>query len=150
VEDMALSRKMTKLVLEKMGCKVKYAENGEQAIDIIVASNDPFDDTHSEPIDIILMDQNMPGISGVATLQYLRKLLDDLPPVIALTADDSLMRDSMFGEYGFSDFLLKPFTPEHLYASVKNCMEISKAKRKRAAAEPLPFNIKQYTKSKAG
>jgi CheY-like chemotaxis protein len=87
-----------------MGHQVTIAVNGYEALRIL---------EHQPLPDMVLMDIQMPVISGTETLRMIRERYPDLKVVAqsahALTGD----RDRFLGE-GYDDYLPKPFTPEQL------------------------------------
>ncbi|MCR5788493.1 MAG: response regulator [Lachnospiraceae bacterium] len=99
VDDNDMNLEVIEGLLEETKMKVVTAESGQECIDIL----------REQTFDIIFLDQMMPGMSGIQTLEQLRKehLADDTP-VIVLTADAIVgARDNYISE-GFSDYLSKP------------------------------------------
>ncbi len=74
--------------------------------------------------DFIILDIDMPGISGIEVLKTLRK--EDLTkntPVIMLTAhgDKELVRQCL--QYGITDYLIKPYDPDKLAQKINSALE---------------------------
>jgi DNA-binding response OmpR family regulator len=87
-EDDAEMRRMVIQALRLDGYQVIEAEDGEELLSLLLAN----DSTQHAPIDLIVSDVRMPGISGVDMLETLRAA-DDSTPVILMTAfPDDLMR----------------------------------------------------------
>jgi len=107
VEDNKINQVITKKMLSKKEISCDIANNGNEAIDL----------AEKNKYDAILMDNHMPGISGVeATIQI--RMFDKEIPIIALTAislDDSL--DSFY-DAGCNDVVTKPFKPEVFYQKI--------------------------------
>ena len=108
IDDEPHIRQMMRLTLESSGYSVEEAGSGEEGLRIFGNGR-----TH----DVVILDQKMPGIDGLATL---RRLKDRLPEacVLMVTAFASveLAVDAM--KLGAFDFLRKPMTPETLRAAV--------------------------------
>ncbi len=108
IDDEPHIRQMMRLTLESSGYSVDEAGSGEEGLRIFGNGR-----TH----DVVILDQKMPGIDGLATLKHLK---DRLPEacVLMVTAFASveLAVDAM--KLGASDFLRKPMTPEALRAAV--------------------------------
>ncbi|MGH1371059.1 MAG: response regulator [Cellvibrionaceae bacterium] len=106
-EDNVVNQKVAKALLEKMGCQTHIASNGFEALDI----------AQRFPIDIILMDMQMPDMNGVEATQELRASkhahLKEVP-IIALTANATAQDRDVCLEAGMNDFLSKPFRPDAL------------------------------------
>ncbi|MEM6722921.1 MAG: response regulator [Bacteroidota bacterium] len=111
VEDNKLNQMVAKKFLNKWGAKTDLAVNGEEALDAV----------KSKVFDIILMDLNMPVMSGVdATIQ-----IRSLPgpyfqniPIIALTASAMLEEREKIMSVGMNDYLAKPFDPAELHRAI--------------------------------
>ena len=99
-EDNLTNRKVIGRILERAGHEVAVVESGEAVVEALEA----------EPYDIVLMDINMPGMSGIEAMKLLRFMrpAHELPPVVVLSADATAdtRRDSEAA--GFSGYLTKP------------------------------------------
>lgn len=100
VDDNAINRTVVATLLEPLGCRVSTAEDGERAIDHLARHRS----------DLVLLDIHMPGLSGVETLEIIRRrgLTAASTPIIALTAD--AMKEQVDGlmAAGFSGVESKP------------------------------------------
>lgn len=99
IDDNDMNLEVIGALLKDTKVKVTMAESGAECLDILKETS----------FDLILLDQMMPGMSGVQTLAKIRNghLADDVP-VIALTADAIVgARDNYIRE-GFTDYLSKP------------------------------------------
>jgi signal transduction histidine kinase/ActR/RegA family two-component response regulator len=78
VDDNAINRKVASALLQRLGLSVELAESGQQALDLLA----------STPVDLVLMDLQMPDLDGAATTRALRlrEAGGSRTPVIALTA----------------------------------------------------------------
>jgi CheY-like chemotaxis protein len=98
VEDNPVNFKLMKILLGKMNCIVDGAFNGKEAVDKV----------RQGKYDIILMDLQMPEMSGIEASEVIRRELKSTTPIIALTAraltED---REACLGA-GMNDFLTKP------------------------------------------
>jgi CheY-like chemotaxis protein len=104
VEDDQDHRPLLSLMLRKAGAEVVVAENGKMAIEAACAARDA-----GKPLDLILMDVQMPVLDGCAAASQLRAAGFG-NPIIALTArSDSAERDRCLAA-GCDDFLTKPFS----------------------------------------
>ncbi len=103
VEDNPINQKIMARTLEAEGLQVSVASNGKEAIKAIQAAD----------YDVVLMDMQMPVLSGIETTKILREEigLTELP-IIALTAN--VMKEDMERclEAGMNDFMAKPMNPE--------------------------------------
>lgn len=113
VEDHHMNRMVIEKTLQKKWpeARILLAKSGEEALDILKAKN-------IDPIDLILMDLQMPGMDGYATSTQIRQDYADHAkrvPIIAMTAQPQVANDIRFVDSGMDDFILKPFDPEELF-----------------------------------
>lgn len=108
VEDEAEIASFIRQGLSEEGYTVTWAVEGEKALELLDA----------EPIDLVLLDIRLPGISGIDVLKALRERHMDLP-VMMLTALDAV-EDRVSGlRAGADDYLPKPFNFEELLARIE-------------------------------
>lgn len=106
-EDNIVNQKVASKMLQKLGCDVILAENGQQALDKLA----------SEPkIDLILMDCRMPLMDGLDATRAIRRQMNSIP-IIALTANDRDEDREACMEAGMDDFLAKPLD-QHALGSI--------------------------------
>jgi PAS domain S-box-containing protein len=109
-EDNAFNQQVTRLMLEKLGCRVDIAADGEEALHMLQAF----------PYDIVFMDCEMPVLDGYGATQAIRGLAGDRGrvPIVAMTAH------AMSGDLerclaiGMDDYISKPANLEALRAVV--------------------------------
>ena len=118
-DDAALVRGLA-AILRGDGYSVDTAQDGPSALALV----------RDEPFAVILLDVNLPGLSGFEVLRTLRAR-GCHAPILLLTARDSL-EDRVKGlDLGADDYMLKPFEPPELAARVRALM-------RRPAADPSP------------
>ena len=123
VEDHKMNQIVARKTLEREfgNITIQIAENGKECLEIL---------RQGQVFDIILMDIQMPIMDGTETIAYIREHMPELKtPVLAMTAHANISKDNSFKNYGFDDFVLKPFEPKqffekiHLYLDKKNDFE---------------------------
>ncbi|HQF47721.1 MAG TPA: response regulator [Flavobacterium alvei] len=104
VEDNKINQTITKRIIEKNNCSCFIVDDGLQALDVL----------EKDVFDIILMDINMPLISGFETTRKIRSK-GIHTPIIALTAfaKDEITEEAI--EAGMNDILIKPFESLKLF-----------------------------------
>jgi CheY-like chemotaxis protein len=119
-EDGPDNQRLIAFLLRKAGAKVTIAENGQAAIDAVVAATSSSDETGSEcaePFDVILMDMQMPVLDGYAATQQLRSMGYG-GPIIALTAHAMIQDRQKCLDAGCDDYLPKPVDRSNLLETV--------------------------------
>ncbi|MES2713162.1 MAG: ATP-binding protein [Pseudomonadota bacterium] len=131
VDDNQMNRRVLGTILERAGHRVLLAKTGEEALDTLDATG----------VDCVLMDLNMPGMSGVEAVKLHRMAaLGRRPvPIVALTADATPDAPQRCLEAGFDAFLLKPVEPRLLLEMVDrlSARSDSLAERPTGAAENM-------------
>ncbi|MCR5454905.1 MAG: PglZ domain-containing protein [Bacteroidales bacterium] len=88
--------------------------------DVTTASNglDAIEDVRSNTFDIIFLDENMPGLSGLDTLRAIREINSDVPVVMITKNEGEEIMDEALGSK-VSDYLIKPVNPFQILSSIK-------------------------------
>jgi CheY-like chemotaxis protein len=97
VDDGSENRQLVRVLLEEVGLRVAEAENGQLALDHVA----------SQPVDLVLMDMQMPVMDGATATRRLRDSGCVLP-ILALTANAMKGFEAELDAAGFTGFLTKP------------------------------------------
>lgn len=107
VDDLVMNRILLREILTELHYEYTLAENGKKAIEYL----------ESEPLDIVLMDIEMPVMNGIETTRYIRNSLPPPAsgiPIVALTAHNPRIFFEDFRDVGFDAILTKPYSIEKL------------------------------------
>jgi two-component system, NtrC family, response regulator AtoC len=118
VEDELNLRKLLSIILSQQHYQVITVDNAEEAMSII----------QQQPIDLILMDNRLPGMSGLDALKQIKKA-DPETFVILMTAYAGVDTAVEALKLGAIDYIVKPFDLNDLQGLVKRTLELSKAKK---------------------
>jgi CheY-like chemotaxis protein/AraC-like DNA-binding protein len=110
VDDEPAVRSAFRVALEDM-CDVVEAANGLAALDVLTR----------RAVDLVLLDERMPGMSGLELLERLRALRPDVPAAL-VTAVDTARTAVAAMKLGAFDYLTKPFDLEQLQAVVHRAL----------------------------
>ncbi|MDG1516827.1 MAG: ATP-binding protein, partial [Flavobacteriales bacterium] len=112
VDDRDVNLKVARLMLQKFGCEVTLATNGEEAISIYKEKPSFFD--------LIIMDIQMPVMDGITATKKLRDMFpNDLAPVYGLSAQIAKNLHKSPEDLGFDLYLNKPLTLDSLNVALK-------------------------------
>ena len=100
------------IFLNDKGFQVETANNGNDALDLI--SNNHFD--------IVFLDENMPGLSGLETLLRIKNIKPDVPVVMITKNEAEEIMEEAIGSK-IADYLIKPVNPNQILLSVKKNLE---------------------------
>lgn len=107
VDDEELIRLLIREYAENEGYKVDEAENGEKAIEMVIAND----------YDLIIMDIMMPKMDGFAAIKEIKRIKEI--PVIMLSARKEEYDKLQGFDIGIDDYVTKPFSPKELIARIK-------------------------------
>lgn len=118
VDDDPTQRRLIQAVLEREGFAVSHAENGDAAMAHLASG---------APVDVVLLDLVMPGLSGQDTLKEMRAR-GYSQPVIVLTASGGVDTVVKAMQAGATDFFIKPASPERITVSIRNALSMGDLK----------------------
>jgi PAS domain S-box-containing protein len=114
VEDNDINALLARRMLEKAGCTIIHAKDGQKGLDTVIASLNG--DTAA--IDLVLMDVHMPVLDGLEAARRMKQLEPApgrrLPPIIALTANAFAEDRQRCLDAGMDSYLAKPFEKDEL------------------------------------
>ena len=96
------------LFLEAKGYEVVTTTNGQDALDICKEQN----------FDLIFLDENMPGLSGIETLNAIKTLYPSLPVVMITKSEEEDIMNQAIGNK-IADYLIKPVNPMQMLLTLK-------------------------------
>ncbi len=106
------------LYIEQSGYDIALCKDGSDALDIF----------HTEKPDIVILDINLPGKSGIEVCREMR--LESETPIIVLSARESEDDKVTLLELGADDYVSKPFSPRELMARISAVIKRSELKKK--------------------
>ena len=96
------------LFLEKKDYEVVTVSNGTDAVDLCRERN----------FDLVLLDEQMPGLSGLETLQRIKELQPALPVVMVTKSEEENIMEQAIGQK-IADYLIKPVNPNQILLTLK-------------------------------
>lgn len=112
VDDEIESLQSQKMFLENKGYEVNTLTNGFDAIDYV----------KEHPVDVVLMDETMPGITGLETLAKIKEVNAAIPVVLITKNETENLMDEAIGAQ-ISDYLIKPVNPNQVLLSLKKIID---------------------------
>jgi len=119
------------LFLKKKGYDITPVNNGADALDLIQTEN----------FDLIFLDENMPGMSGLEALKYIKSYKPNLPVVMITKSEEEHIMEDAIGER-IADYLIKPVNPNQILLSAKKILD-----NKRLVSEKTQQNYQQDFRS---
>ncbi|MBP3254520.1 MAG: PglZ domain-containing protein [Bacteroidales bacterium] len=103
------------LFLEAKDYKVIPATDGQEALDIL----------DKESVDIMFLDENMPGLNGLETLTRVKALMPSLPVIMITKSEEENIMEQAIGSK-ISDYLIKPVNPNQILLVLKKHLDTKK------------------------
>jgi CheY-like chemotaxis protein len=112
VDDEIESLQSQILFLQNKGYQVNALTNGFDAVDFV----------KDNPVDVVLLDETMPGISGLETLAKIKEYNQSIPIVLITRNETENLMDEAIGSQ-ISDYLIKPVNPNQVLLSLKKIID---------------------------
>ncbi len=103
------------LFLEKKNYSVTTCNNGRDAIDIF----------ENENFDVVFLDENMPGMSGLETLSEMKEKKSSIPMIMITKSEEEYIMEEAIGSK-IADYLIKPVNPNQILLSLKKNLDHSR------------------------
>ncbi len=103
------------IFLEQKGYNVHTTNNGSDALEMV----------RETPFDIVFLDEQMPGMSGIETLEKIKVEYPNLPVVMITKSEEEAIMEEAIGS-NISDYLIKPVNPHQILLSLKKNLENKK------------------------
>ena len=100
------------IFLEKKNCEVTTCFSGAEALEIIETQN----------FDIIFLDENMPGLTGLETLSEIKERKAHIPVVMITKSEEEHLMEEAIGSK-IADYLIKPVNPNQILHSIKKNLD---------------------------
>ncbi len=112
VDDEIESLQSQKIFLEHKGYEVQTLTNGFEAIDFV----------KENPVDVVLLDESMPGITGLETLAKIKEVSKHIPVVMITKNETENLMDEAIGSQ-ITDYLIKPVNPNQVLLALKKIID---------------------------
>ncbi|MDQ1296418.1 MAG: hypothetical protein QG611_396 [Bacteroidota bacterium] len=113
--------------LEEKGYEIDTCSNGNDTIDLV----------RQNAYDLIFLDENMPGISGIETLRKIREVRTDIPVVMITKSEEEDLMEAAIGSE-IADYLIKPVKPKQILLAIKKILD-----QKRLVTEKTTTDYRQ-------
>src|ERR1700743_1719315 len=112
VDDEIESLQSQKMFLENKGYEAETFTNGFDAIDFV----------KENPIDVVLIDETMPGITGLETLAKIKEANQQIPVVLITKNETENLMDDAIGSQ-ITAYLINPVNPNQVLLSLKKIID---------------------------
>jgi CheY-like chemotaxis protein len=98
--------------LREKGYEIDTCSNGNDTIDLV----------RQNRYDLIFLDENMPGLSGIETLRLIREVRSDIPVVMITKSEEEDLMETAIGSE-IADYLIKPVKPKQVLLAIKKILD---------------------------
>lgn len=111
------------LFLQEKGYEVDTANSGADALEL----------AGEKEYEIVFLDENMPGLSGLETLSRIKQLKPEIPVVMITKSEEEHIMEDAIGSQ-ISDYLIKPVNPHQILLSIKKNLENKRLIREKTSS----------------
>lgn len=115
VDDEIEMLKPHMMFLEKKGYEIHSINNGEDALDMV----------KNQIFDLVFLDENMPGLTGIEVLDKMKKIRPMLPVVMITKSEEESIMEEAIGS-NIADYLIKPVNPNQILLAIKKNIDSKK------------------------
>ncbi len=98
--------------LEEKGYEIDTCSNGNDTLDLV----------KQNWYDLIFLDENMPGLSGIETLRLIKEIRTDIPVVMVTKSEEENIMEAAIGSE-IADYLIKPVKPNQILLAIKKILD---------------------------
>mgnify|MGYP000415011427 FL=1 len=114
------------MFLEEKDYEVSTVANGADAVDLV----------RQQPFDVVLLDEQMPGMEGLETLDAIKDERPDVPVVLVTKSEEEDLMEAALGNQ-ISDYLTKPVNPSQILLTCKRLLEQSQIRQETLSQQYL-------------
>lgn len=112
------------IFLQEKGFEIATATNGNDALELLARQN----------VDLVFLDENMPGLSGLETLSRMKEMKPEMPVVMITKSEEEDIMDQAIGSK-ISDYLIKPVKPNQILSSIKRNVDRERLVTQKATSD---------------
>lgn len=116
---------------------ILFLENKQHEVTTVKSGNEAVDQVNDHVFDIIFLDENMPGLTGLETLEKIKSVRPSVPVVMITKSEEEFIMEEAIGGR-IADYLIKPVNPNQILLSIKKNLE-----GKRLVSEKTTSNYRQ-------
>ncbi|MDC0204836.1 PglZ domain-containing protein [Flavobacteriales bacterium] len=103
------------IYLEEKGYNLTAAKSGDEALDFLKINN----------FDLIFLDENMPGLSGLETLTIIKEQYRNIPVIMITKSEEESIMEEAIGSK-IADYLIKPVNPSQILLAIKKNIDTTR------------------------
>ena len=115
---------------------ILFLENKNYVVTTCKSGTDAINQINESDFDIVFLDENMPGLSGLETLSALKEINSTLPVVMITKSEEEYIMEDAIGNK-IADYLIKPVNPHQILLSLKKNLDHNRLVSKKISSNYL-------------
>ncbi|MEA3505542.1 MAG: PglZ domain-containing protein, partial [Bacteroidota bacterium] len=113
--------------IELLKPHVMFLQSKGYGVDTLVSGDEALEELGKNNYDIVFLDENMPGLSGIETLMRIKNIQPNLPVVMITKSEEEIIMEDAIGA-NIADYLIKPVNPNQILLCLKKNLDHRKIK----------------------
>lgn len=113
---------------------VMFLQSKGYEVATVLSGEDAIDSCKSQNFDIIFLDENMPGLTGLETLELIKKVDPSVPVVMVTKSEEENIMDEAIGG-NIADYLIKPVNPNQMMLSIKKHVQSKELRSRKVTSD---------------
>ena len=101
---------------------ILFLEGRDYKVTGVNSGNEALDEIEKQAFDVVFLDENMPGLNGIETLQRIKEKRPHLPVIMITKSEEEHIMEEAIGSK-ISDYLIKPVNPNQILLAVKKVLD---------------------------
>ncbi len=119
--------------IELLKPHVLFLESKGYTVHTVTSGNDAIEQVKEKNFDLVFLDENMPGMTGLETLTEIKILYPSMPIVMITKSEEEHIMEEAIGSK-ISDYLIKPVNPKQILLSLKKNLDEKRLKSEKATS----------------
>ena len=108
--------------IDSLKAHLIFLENKGHNISPVNSGNEAVEEFQKNNFDLVFLDENMPGMSGLKALEEIKKLNPNTPVVMITKSEEEMIMEEAIGKQ-ISDYLIKPVNPNQILMVIKKLLD---------------------------
>ncbi len=108
--------------VESLKSQIKFLQNKGYEVEAVTNGYDALEVIKEQDVDIVMLDESMPGMTGLETLAKIKEIKPSLPVVMVTKNEAEYIMEEAIGSQ-ITDYLIKPVNPNQVLLSIKKIMD---------------------------
>ena len=108
--------------IDSLKAHLIFLENKGHNISPVNSGNEAVEEFQKNSFDLVFLDENMPGMSGLKALEEIKKLNPNIPVVMITKSEEEMIMEEAIGKQ-ISDYLIKPVNPNQILMVIKKLLD---------------------------